>query len=132
MSSYNLFIQTNLKRIRAIISIATDLMNIARSASNDCHNDTFTALNWLKSISSSVFCRTARRVIYQEITMENKPFLLENPSFLELKKYFDDNKAKLNIYSLFQQDPDRFKKFRFDLYRFHYMLNLLIKKIFVV
>jgi len=45
--------------------------------------------------------------------MENKSFLLENASFLELKKYFDDNGAKLNIYKLFQQDPDRFKKFRF-------------------
>jgi len=90
------------------------LIKTARSASNDCHNET-TAFNWLRSLSNSVFCRTARKLIQLEITMENKPFLLENASFLELKKYFDDNGAKLNINSLFQQDPDRFEKFSLKL-----------------
>lgn len=43
--------------------------------------------------------------------MENKPFLLENPAFIELKNYFEEKGSKLNINDLFQQDPDRFNKF---------------------
>ena len=96
-----------------VIEILTDLIKPSRSASEDCQNETLTTLNWLRNLSNSVFCRIARKVVHTGKNMENKSFLLENASFLELKKYFDDNGAKLNIYKLFQQDPDRFKKFRF-------------------
>ncbi|CAG9570898.1 unnamed protein product [Danaus chrysippus] len=43
--------------------------------------------------------------------MEPKVNLLEDPVYKKLKDYYSANSEKINIYQLFQQDPDRFKKF---------------------
>lgn len=46
------------------------------------------------------------------LKMEPKVNLLEDPVYKKLKDYYAANNEKINIYQLFQQDPDRFKKFR--------------------
>jgi len=47
--------------------------------------------------------------------MASRPFLTENESFVNLKKYFDEKGSKLNISNLFQQNADRFEQFSVKL-----------------
>lgn len=43
--------------------------------------------------------------------MDGKTFLTEDEAFQKLQKYFQEKGKDLNIYQMFQQDPERFKKF---------------------
>lgn len=51
--------------------------------------------------------------------MEPKVNLLKDPAYQKLQEFYNLNSEKINIQQLFQQDPDRFNKFRF-------VLNLII------
>lgn len=44
--------------------------------------------------------------------MEPKVNLTEDPAFQKLQEYYNGNAEKINIPQLFQQNPDRFNKFR--------------------
>lgn len=46
--------------------------------------------------------------------MEAKPKLSDEATWKKLKDYYNNNGAKININQLFQQDPERFKKLRYD------------------
>lgn len=48
--------------------------------------------------------------------MEPKVNLKQDPAFKKLQEFYDANGAKINIPQLFQQDPERFNKFRFVRY----------------
>lgn len=48
--------------------------------------------------------------------MDPKVNLKQDPAFVEIQKFFDANADKINIQQLFQQDADRFNKFRFVTY----------------
>lgn len=45
--------------------------------------------------------------------MEPKVNLKQDPAYVEIQKFYDANADKINIQQLFQQDADRFNKFRF-------------------
>jgi len=47
--------------------------------------------------------------------MDGKPMLTEDPAFIKLGKHVQESGSKLNINQLFQQDPERFKKFSLKL-----------------
>ena len=44
--------------------------------------------------------------------MKPKPELNTEEAWIKLQQYFDVNGSKINIYSLFQQNPKRFENFR--------------------
>lgn len=45
--------------------------------------------------------------------MEPKTSLRQEPAYQKLQEFYDLNSEKINIQQLFQQDPDRFNKFRY-------------------
>lgn len=45
--------------------------------------------------------------------MEPKVNLKQDPAYVEIQKFYDANADNINIQQLFQQDADRFNKFRF-------------------
>lgn len=45
--------------------------------------------------------------------MDPKVNLQQDTAFKKLQDYYSVNAEKINIQQLFQQDPDRFKKFRY-------------------
>lgn len=45
--------------------------------------------------------------------MEPKISLKQDPAYQKLQDYFNKNSEKINIQQLFQQDGDRFNKFRY-------------------
>lgn len=45
--------------------------------------------------------------------MEPKINLTQDPAYQKLQEYYNVNSEKINILKLFQQDPDRFNKFRY-------------------
>lgn len=42
----------------------------------------------------------------------SQPLLTTDAVYQKIQKYYNDNGEKLNIKSLFDQDPKRFEKFR--------------------
>ena len=48
--------------------------------------------------------------------MEGKSFLTEDIAYQNLLKYFQEKGNKLNMNQLFQEDPDRFKKYKYWIY----------------
>ena len=44
--------------------------------------------------------------------MDGRGALTQDPAFKKLKEYFDKNGGSINIVKMFQDDPDRFQKFR--------------------
>lgn len=44
--------------------------------------------------------------------MTPKPELTTEPVYQKIQQYYNQNGAKINIKSLFEQDPSRFDKFR--------------------
>lgn len=42
----------------------------------------------------------------------SKPQLTTEPAWQKVQQYFNANGPKLNIKNLFEQDPERFSKFR--------------------
>lgn len=53
------------------------------------------------------------RALAQIEEMKARTDLLTEPAWNQLQKYFDSNGSKINIYSMFQEDPKRFEKFRY-------------------
>lgn len=47
--------------------------------------------------------------------MEPKASLRQEPAYQKLQEFYNLNSEKINIQQLFQQDPDRFNKFRYSL-----------------
>ena len=47
--------------------------------------------------------------------MEGKSFLTEDAAYLKLLKYFQEKGHKLVMKQLFQEDPDRFNKYKYGL-----------------
>jgi len=48
--------------------------------------------------------------------MEGKAFLTEDSAYLKLLKYFQEKGHKLVMKQLFQEDPDRFNKYKYMVY----------------
>lgn len=44
--------------------------------------------------------------------MAAKPLLTTEPAWQKIQQYFNENGGKINIKNLFEQDADRFNKFR--------------------
>lgn len=67
---------------------------------------------------STVLIRQFRQTIVprtrklSSIEMEPKVNLKEDPAYKKLQEFYNANSEKINIQQLFQQDPDRFNKFR--------------------
>ena len=47
------------------------------------------------------------------VIMDGRSGLGQDPAFLKLKEYFDQNGSSLNIANMFKEDPERFSKFRY-------------------
>ena len=44
--------------------------------------------------------------------MDGRSGLGQDPAFIKLKEYFDQNGSSLNIANMFKEDAQRFSKFR--------------------
>lgn len=42
----------------------------------------------------------------------SRPLLTTDPVWLKIQKYYNENGEKINIKSLFEEDANRFQKFR--------------------
>ena len=51
---------------------------------------------------------------HRTVNMEGKAFLTEEAAYKNLQQYYNSNGSKLNILQMFQQDEDRFKKYRWE------------------
>lgn len=60
---------------------------------------------------SSCYLKSYRRNIASK--MDGNNFLTEDPAYMNLLKYFQEKGRDLNMNQLFQEDPDRFKKYRY-------------------
>lgn len=56
--------------------------------------------------------------------MEPKINLKQDPAYKKLQEYYNANAEKINILQLFQQDADRFKKFRYLVILYSLNLNI--------
>lgn len=75
----------------------------------------------LLSRTIQLFCDRDRSLKTCSISLKNmdpKVNLRQDPAFVELQKFYDANAEKINIQQLFQQDADRFNKFRFVAFYF--------------
>lgn len=57
-------------------------------------------------------CGTSGTSLLSLATMEPKVSLKQDPAYQKLQSFYDESAEKINIQQLFQQDPDRFNKFR--------------------
>lgn len=57
-------------------------------------------------------CRIFEIRLLSLATMEPKISLKQDPAYQKLQSFYNESAEKINIQQLFQQDPDRFNKFR--------------------